>query len=794
MGTRGYFVFRFRGRYYALYLHYDTYPKGLGKDVVQSIPADPEGYRCMKSFRTRCNELTDWNTGWLESKRALMAKWDQVLEEQVLCISSNRLVKDGPDFITDDRWSTPEPILQRLLDERLPEDLPTPCYRMPQLDLYIEYTYIVDLDREVFTVNNGAHFALAKIPRDCWMQSLAFDNSSVALIIPDRVPDGSIADLPALRFKSRKDESVVMAVQPGNSTIVQPKAFLNFPMVLRHGPLLLAHLWRTTKASLGDSMSWVLKGLSPDDFSFREIAFSIVSLSAGLTGGLMLANEQRRLKASTSNDWSGFIRGDNPHDCPVVLSEVGIGYHAEGTEAGSSPPESSYWFHGALIRLEADLTEPDRVKKAITQAIRCGRSAENAAEVFDVVLLSIEHVILLHVAGDNVQRTDTLPLLDIPVHYADCLNRYAEDFQDQGWEWRDHEYKKFHQDEKQKEKDAEDEDIVITFDTEPPGENDFEATGKPKEQWPQRYRGFFAMVHLFEAVAKRTMPCDQSKEGIFPTEIYEMIISHVDDVTYRACSLVSPKFRHYCQRNLRLVEGSRLCGLAPPIVKTAQPAAAGQDQVDDFKQYTVDSNDTLSVDWDAVRFIVDDEDGDWYGAYHVRALHRWQKVPPKTTEWLVICGESDRLSLINSVAFTGYWPGLWDDEEQVQASRTDWDAPGPFAMPLQVGDDSHFWSTEYVVSELSQMQTITMRTLPDLWRRILQIYFPSGPSCRPSDHFEYPAHTRVTILDTGIFRSYTCVGYIRFKRADAIVGPSEVWELARNEAEEDVCPPTSMDG
>ena len=52
MGTRGFFVYRFRGRYYALYLPYDTYPEGLGKQVVQSIPEDPEEYRCMTSPNT----------------------------------------------------------------------------------------------------------------------------------------------------------------------------------------------------------------------------------------------------------------------------------------------------------------------------------------------------------------------------------------------------------------------------------------------------------------------------------------------------------------------------------------------------------------------------------------------------------------------------------------------------------------------------------------------------------------------------------------------------------------------
>jgi hypothetical protein len=666
---------------------------------------------------------------------------------------------------------------------------------MPQLTLYIEYTYVIDLDREVLTVNNGAHFVLSRIPRDSWMRSLAFDDNSVALIIPNLVPQGSIANLPSLRFESSKTEAREIVSQHDKVTTVQPKAFLNFPMVLRHGPLLLAHLWMATTTSLQNSMSWVLRGLTPDDFAFREIAFCILSLSAGLTGGLMLANGQRRLDPSTSNDWRGFITGDDPRGRPTVLSDVGIGYHGEGTDPGSSPQATTYWFRGALIKLEADLTDPDRVQEAIARAVSFGRSGDTGAQVFDVVLLSIEHVVLLHVAGNNVQRTETLPLLNIPIHYTDTLDRYAGDFQDPDWGWRDYKYKKFHEDENQEKKAADNGTYVLTFEPEPATkEDDFDATGEPKEQWPQRYRGFFAMVHLFEAVTKRAMPLDRPKEGVFPTEIYEMIISHVDDTTYRACSTVSPKFRHYCQRNLRLVEGTRICGLAPPLVKTAQ-TAAGQDQADGtvhFKQYIVDSKDTLSVDWSAVRFILDDEDGEWYGAYHVKALNRWQKVPPKTTEWLTICGESERLSYINSVAFIGYWPAdLWDEEEPVKATREEWDRPGPFALPLQVADTSNFWGSKHVLSELSQIQEITMRSLPELWAMIITFYIPDGPRRGPFDKFEFPPHTKVTIVDTDHF-SNICVGYIRFKRPDAIIGLSQAWELARSEAEEDVCYPARI--
>lgn len=44
MGTRGYIVYRVRGRYYVYYNHLDSYPTGLGRGLVAGIPDDPEKF------------------------------------------------------------------------------------------------------------------------------------------------------------------------------------------------------------------------------------------------------------------------------------------------------------------------------------------------------------------------------------------------------------------------------------------------------------------------------------------------------------------------------------------------------------------------------------------------------------------------------------------------------------------------------------------------------------------------------------------------------------------------------
>lgn len=45
MGTRGYYCYRFRGRLYVYYNHWDSYPSVLGKFLIENIPTDPKEYQ-----------------------------------------------------------------------------------------------------------------------------------------------------------------------------------------------------------------------------------------------------------------------------------------------------------------------------------------------------------------------------------------------------------------------------------------------------------------------------------------------------------------------------------------------------------------------------------------------------------------------------------------------------------------------------------------------------------------------------------------------------------------------------
>ena len=48
MGTRGFYCFRYKGLYYVIYNHWDSYPDGLGETLVNQLRnIDPQDLRNM---------------------------------------------------------------------------------------------------------------------------------------------------------------------------------------------------------------------------------------------------------------------------------------------------------------------------------------------------------------------------------------------------------------------------------------------------------------------------------------------------------------------------------------------------------------------------------------------------------------------------------------------------------------------------------------------------------------------------------------------------------------------------
>ena len=123
MGTRGYKAWRFRKRYYFLYNHWDSYPQGLGEDIVATIPGDAKGYQT-----------------WLEEQRKLAAGWEA----------------EWNDYLT----VNPDEGVKQIATEMLAENHPT--WYAPLNDLWTEWVYVVDLDREIFSATTELTSSLTR--------------------------------------------------------------------------------------------------------------------------------------------------------------------------------------------------------------------------------------------------------------------------------------------------------------------------------------------------------------------------------------------------------------------------------------------------------------------------------------------------------------------------------------------------------------------------------------------------------------------------------------------------------
>src|ERR1700722_4378887 len=111
MGTRGFVVYRHRGRYFARYNHWDSYPSGLGLTVLQGIP--------------RPDATAEDFEKWLRVTREWL---DSILD---------RLPKELEDGN----------------GEEVEVDQLTVTSTQPTNDLFIEWVYELDLDHLVFHVD-----------------------------------------------------------------------------------------------------------------------------------------------------------------------------------------------------------------------------------------------------------------------------------------------------------------------------------------------------------------------------------------------------------------------------------------------------------------------------------------------------------------------------------------------------------------------------------------------------------------------------------------------------------------
>ncbi|EZF34466.1 hypothetical protein H109_06903 [Trichophyton interdigitale MR816] len=376
MGTRGYRIVRYRGRYWIYYNHYDSYPEHFGARIVAEVPVDRKEYEA-----------------WLQQERTSYERRLVEIEEHY-CIADERvhILKNEKGDAKSEPW----------MNIRDLEVLPS-HFGDAANTVFIEWVYLIDLDEQVFSVNNRVFFNLWNIPRDTWITPFESWDLSTA-----KCPEASLEPLISAYFADDAERDWYSEVYKG----YQHSELNEFPAGIDYNPrqvmalMLYEYLLHPSHSAMWDYVpQW-----GYTDFAFRELAFAILSLAASefyLTDVQKLHGHYRH--QSTSR---GFLVQDNAHDGKEVLPILGTGCHTQGTKPGCAPLETTYYFHGILISIVTAEALFHERNAAIAKAVEAGRQSGN--KEFEIILFAIKFMIVVNVSVDgdvtSVAHSGVLPV------------------------------------------------------------------------------------------------------------------------------------------------------------------------------------------------------------------------------------------------------------------------------------------------------------------------------------------------------------------------------------------------
>lgn len=657
MVTRGCRVTRFRGRYYRFYHDGDSHPRALGKDIVKEIPADPAAYQ-----------------EWLAKRREEALEWHNAVE-RFLCQPYGEDVKDLDDFHVDptEKKKTAEDNqkLWGVATDVLPDFAPV------LNDADIKWVYTIDLDNEVFTINNSAHVRLIGASDLAWTKALAHGHYGDAFLSPGSIPEEAIADIVVQLPVPSPD--ILDKFTNLDVKIVQAKGLAGFAPSHRHGPLFRSTVFYFFREVYEPILAAALMSWRSEDLIFRDIAYAALSLASAnlypsiVSGPCIGRNDRRACAVLYPEDKSGKNE---------FISHLGIGSHLKDVLPGSSPDSGTYWFERVLVHLVAQLFDRDDIANAAVIFVveYCQRERPN--QRVDVILMSVEHVVLMTIHSDGrVERTEPLPLFDIQVHTTKKPDVRYSDLE----EWNNHKKRALKRRKTRERRWRKKIRIAARSepnedeakDTPPPSESDEsedEGRAGVQEQtsWPvaglrpprikKSEAGFLALAFFLETSSRRHLPSSTTQEGVFPTELYRAVLLNIEDVkTQRACMQVSTNFRDMCQQDIVIMDDFSL--QANEESQTYDPATASFPATASYRA-TLSYLATASYPATAPFLPLTDpfpslrikvmKTGRFYDVNLTRfkdwtrntTFGPWKRRPPDQNWWIIVGSERNRRSLV----------------------------------------------------------------------------------------------------------------------------------------------------
>ena len=339
--------------------------------------------------------------------------------------------------------------------------------------------------------------------------------------------------------------------------MVVAKDIKDIPWRQRYGPILRAIIFEFWSCVNATSLAATFLQLEPHDLPFREMAYTVLCLAAGGKNINLLPCHNVYY-----NDAIGFIHeGQEDSDeeqkefeASEFVSMLASGAHLQGSSPGTSPEGTIYWLDNILVVLTAQLYRPGAVDEGIARiALYCQK--HGSTQYVDAVLISVEHVVLVHIdPGGKIQHTAMMPLLDRYANaksYEERLDARCENIMKK----RMKSLKRYYR-EKELRIGAIDRNQAMNSVEEVESDEEDESALYMTQVDGNVKSTFYALVHLFEAAACKTMPVAKLTVERLPYEIYSQVIMQVTDMETRESLMkASRTSRRICQENLLFGEG-----------------------------------------------------------------------------------------------------------------------------------------------------------------------------------------------------------------------------------------------
>ncbi|KAL8774354.1 MAG: hypothetical protein Q9209_001105 [Squamulea sp. 1 TL-2023] len=466
-----------------------------------------------------------------------------------------------------------------------------PIYKPGSLDLWIEFTYTLDLDLEVFSLDQQAHYRLNQIPKNGdWIKALFVDDNQCRSVHPQLVAtEESLASLAVDNHELTVKDTY--SWQSMKKKRFNPK----LPVSSNLSAKVRSKLFEMFEQSEHDNLRVTVLSWTAEDLTFREYAFYILCLAAG-GSNLAMVDSRRILTSRWTSLYKAIVCGHDPEGKRELVSSLATGFHIKNLPIGSAPPTSKYWLEGALICLVPRLDQAHVARRAIADAVRYGRDECRRAS-FNAILISILGVILLKCfSNGSVEYSSTIPLfhtratacMNARQRYDDAeLDEYLARHQGKSVEEEDVEEDAVEEDvanEDAAEEDAAEEDAaeekaaeekaagdtaaqdtVEDSGTEPDNTGDDCETSSDmgvtshsaadnddrgeEESLPSIdvETAFLCLINFFDSTAFGTSTSETLCGRKLPVEIIRIILQQVNDMeTYNACLKVSRAFRSIC--------------------------------------------------------------------------------------------------------------------------------------------------------------------------------------------------------------------------------------------------------